>query len=172
MATLIRGCTVRQPWAHLLAEGYKDLENRDWRPLDLMTISSGGEHVGGGGWVAIHAGLAFDEDEIYDTILDLKDRGVLVPRLGDTCTLDMLRAQRGHILAVGRIAEVVEESKSPWFVGRYGWVFGPMIKLPTPVAHRGGQGLWHLEPQALAEVRAGFAAARTSGASTGGHPCP
>ena len=153
----IRGLTVHQPYAYLLARGWKPLENRDWPPWPSMRD----------GWVAIHAGLKFDNDEVVEIWNELHRQGLFRWPAGEApLTTADLRAQCGHILGVGRIARVVEDRTSPWrTTDRYGWVFDPMVRLSTPVKHTGGQGLWTVEPKALAKVRAGWRAASRSRAT-------
>jgi hypothetical protein len=144
--------TVHQPWSFLLAAGYKPLENRDWLPTNTVPL---------GAWMAIHAGMKFDPAEVKGIIDDLQGRGVLKFRPEHKgLSLKMLMDQCGHILSVGRLAGVVTQSASPYFVGKYGWVFDPMVQLPTPVIHRGAQGLWPVSPKALPIVRQEFLKAR------------
>lgn len=164
--------TVHMPWAWLLAAGYKPLENRNWVPKIVPV----------GAWMAIHAGMKFDPAEVQDIMDDLQDQGVLKVRREDRpLTLAMLMEQCGHILSVGRLDRIATQSDSRWFIGKYGWCFDPMVRLPTPVVHRGGQGLWPVNVEALAVVRAGFAQARVAKAaksadsaspSAGEIPCP
>ena len=103
--------TVYQPWAFLLAAGYKPLENRDWRPTNTVPLGSR---------MAIHAGMKFDPGEVKAIVDELQDTGVLKVRPEDRpLTLAMLGAQCGHILSVGRLAGIVTQSESPYFVGKY-----------------------------------------------------
>ena len=95
--------TVYQPWAFLLAAGYKPLENRDWRPTNTVPLGSR---------MAIHAGMKFDPGEVKAIVDELQDTGVLKVRPEDRpLTLAMLGAQCGHILSVGRLAGIVTQSE-------------------------------------------------------------
>lgn len=104
--------SVRQPWAWLIVNGFKDIENRDWRTRHR-------------GPVLIHAAKTLDQ-----TAHELVRNG-FHPVTGDNslhgnhyalqCYLngDLMR---GGIVGAVEIVDVVEQSDSPWFVGRYGFV--------------------------------------------------
>lgn len=102
--------SIRQPWAYLIAMGYKDIENRSWK-TDKR------------GAFLIHAGQTFDHDGyewVYDNML----------RLG----LSVLPAPQdfymGGITGRAEITGCVEDSPSPWFFGRYGFTISNAEPLP------------------------------------------
>jgi len=110
--------SIRQPWSYLIAHGIKDIENRDW------TTSYRG-------LVLIHAGKnvdpsCFDEDGMFSPEFylgaDLHIKG-RVPLLKSDY-------ETGGIVGIARLVNVVTESDSPWFRGRYGWVFSRAMPLP------------------------------------------
>jgi hypothetical protein len=86
--------SIRQPWAWLIVNGYKDIENRTWR----TNIR---------GPVLIHAGKEPDHERI-PLFEALSFRGM-------DCT-DM---ERGGIVGVATITDCVTESASPWFAGPF-----------------------------------------------------
>jgi hypothetical protein len=92
--------SVRQPWAWLIVNGLKDVENRPRRT-----------HYRGS--LLIHAGLNLDsytEENIYWLN---KKFGVQIPTDLDT----------GGILGVVDVIDCVESHKSKWFnKGNFGWV--------------------------------------------------
>lgn len=126
----MKALTIRQPWAQAIADGHKPLENRTWRPRSLPLGSP----------LAIHAGLAF-EDTAVGQIADLA--GV---------TYDRTTAPGGVIVAVARLEGLVEESPSPWFCGPIGWRLGAVQAVSPPVPCKGGQGLWDVPRDVLAQL--------------------
>jgi hypothetical protein len=102
----MKALSIQQPWAWLIVNGYKDVENRDW-PTKVR------------GRILIHAGKKFDE-EAYTTLLG---RGgySLPPRA---------LLERGGIVGEATIIGCVEESESEWFMGYYGFVLGNAKPLP------------------------------------------
>jgi hypothetical protein len=110
--------TVRQPWAGLIAHGFKDIENRTWTP-DLQRFERFG----------IHAGLAFDHACPWDSPDDC-------PRL--------CRA-RGLVIATVRLVDVVTDSSSQWAQdGCYHWVIDQPRRLRSPIEARGRLRLWSI----------------------------
>lgn len=107
----MKALSVRQPWAWLLVNGWKDVENRTW-PTKFR------------GRVLIHAGKTctpFDREgwEIFEA--NAPD-GFIPP--GFT-TLD-----RGGIVGEVIISDCVTVSGSPWFMGPYGFVISNWRPLP------------------------------------------
>lgn len=160
MTAEIRGLTLRHPWAWAFLHG-KDVENRTWRP----------ERMGGrvGMFLALHGGATKVSEEYAQEIQESMEwiisrcahgAGVLTakdfPEGGKITLGDVLRP---GIVAVGRLVEVRQDSPSPWAAaGQWHWCLD-VTPLPEPVPHRGAQGLWALEPDALAKVREGYRAA-------------
>ncbi len=94
----MKGLSIRQPWAWLIATGQKDVENRSW------PTSFRGEFL-------IHAGKIFD-DEGYRWITS--KMGLRMP--------DQSEFERGGIVGVAEIYDCVTKYNSPWFFGPYGFV--------------------------------------------------
>lgn len=96
----LRALSVRQPWAWLIVNGFKDIENRSRRT----------HHRGP---LLIHAGLSLD-DCAEDKIEWVKRKhGISVPLEMDT----------GGIVGVVDVIDCVESHKSKWFLkGNFGWV--------------------------------------------------
>ena len=140
MAGLIRGLTLRHPWAWAFLQG-KDVENRTWRP----------ERMGGsvGMHIALHGGSdkvgAEYKREIIDALEWIAGQGIRLPA--------PLGVIRPGIVAVGKLVEVRQDSPSPWAAqGQYHWCL-EVTPLPEAVQHKGAQGLWTLDPDALVRVR-------------------
>lgn len=92
--------SIRQPWAWLIVNGHKDIENRQW-------------HTNFRGPVLIHAGKAMTKAEYADCLDVAEHVGVTIPAFADL--------QRGGIVGVAEIVGCVRESTSPWFFGDYGF---------------------------------------------------
>jgi hypothetical protein len=91
--------SVRQPWAWLIVNGFKDIENRNRRT----------HHRGP---LLIHAGLSLDG---YAKKIEWVERkhGISVPLEVDT----------QGIVGVVDVIDCVESHKSKWFEkGKFGWV--------------------------------------------------
>lgn len=140
MPGLIRGLTLRHPWAWAFLQG-KDVENRTWHP------SRQGGQVGM--FIALHGGSdkisASYKEEIIDALAWMDGQGIQLP--------SPINAVRPGIIAVGKLVEVRQDSPSPWAAqGQYHWCL-EVTPLPEAVPHRGAQGLWTLEDAALVRVR-------------------
>lgn len=98
--------SIRQPWAHAIAAGWKDIENRSWR-----VITPQRRHVGD---FAIHASKGMTRDEYEDCADYCADLGFALPPAADL--------RRGGIIGVARIVSIVKSSDSPWFFGPKGLV--------------------------------------------------
>ncbi len=117
--------SVCQPWAWLLVNGYKDVENRVWAT----------EHRGP---LLIHAGRCqsaswkknrFADRAALDAVFArLRDLGIAPPKIpehlesggivGRVNLLDCVRQPDNNLLA------------SPWFVGPVGWLVSDATPLP------------------------------------------
>ena len=100
--------SVRQPWAHLIVSGIKDVENRDW----------GRSYRGP---LLIHAGQARGIQERTKITRKL-DEGYLRPD-------DVL--QFGGIIGIVHLVDVVEDSESKWAIdGAVHWVLRRPRRVP------------------------------------------
>jgi ASCH domain len=99
----MKALSIKQPWAWLIVNGHKDIENRDWR-----SDNPGLKYRGG---VLIHTGLRMDEDW---SAFGMPEICRHVPADEDL--------PRGGIVGICEIVNCVKEHPSPWFFGRYGFV--------------------------------------------------
>jgi hypothetical protein len=118
METYKQALSIRQPWAWLIANGYKDIENRSWN------TTYRGEFF-------IHASKSMSGKE-YVHCLDFlgslkRDQNVALPiiRLPDKKELNF-----GGIVGVATLTACVTESDSPWFTGGFGFVLENPRVLP------------------------------------------
>ena len=132
--TSIRGLSIRQPWASLIAEGNKRIETRSWSTTHR-------------GLVAIHASKAFPKDALRFA-QEERALGRIPPRI-----------PRGAIVAVARIGNVIGTDEAAWQIsglerhlgdysdGRYAWYLEDVRALEEPIPCRGALSLWKLPPE-------------------------
>ena len=119
----MKALSIRQPWAWLIVNGHKDVENRDW-------------HTHHRGQILIHAGKAMTRDD-YEDCRGLANRlNIEVPAHAE---LD-----RGGIVGQAEIVACVTTSQSPWFFGRFGFVVRNAEPLPFYPC-RGALGFFDIE---------------------------
>ena len=124
--------TLWQPWAQVLVEGPKQIENRTWAPPAWAV----------GQRIAIHAGATWDEEGEEFCL----ERGV------DEDLLAKARRNRGGIVGGARlVAYHLEDPRNvfaPWFCGPVGWEFADRrscLFVPCP----GFQKIWKISPPVL-----------------------
>ncbi|HCD33310.1 MAG TPA: hypothetical protein DER01_12950 [Phycisphaerales bacterium] len=118
--------SIRQPWAWLILNVGKDIENRSW-PTNVR------------GRILIHASKGCTRAEYWDAVdyaniaVDEKyrGRGIAVPALKEI--------ERGGIVGSVEIVDCVNQSESKWFMGDFGFVLrDPQILLFDPCGGRLG----------------------------------
>lgn len=98
-----RALSIRQPWAWLIVQGYKDIENRVW-PTKVR------------GRILIHAGAKPVTQADYDDFLEVC-RERRIKDFPDRKGFDL-----GGIVGNAELVDCVDESRSYWFGGPYGFV--------------------------------------------------
>lgn len=113
--------SIQQPWAWLIAEGHKDIENRSW-PTKFR------------GTFLIHAGQKVDKyaDE-YGFISGLISPNSLPHTI-----------QTGGIVGIAVITDCVQAHESKWFSGKYGFVISKARPLPF-MARKGQLGFFNVD---------------------------
>lgn len=108
----MKALSIRQPWAWLILHSGKDIENRSW-PTRFR------------GRVLIHASKGMTRAEYEDGQDPLWQSG------GPTIELPPIEElARGGIVGSVEIVDCVEQSDSPWFFGRFGFVLRDPKPLP------------------------------------------
>jgi hypothetical protein len=120
--------SIRQPWAWLIVNGYKDIENRTW-PTSLR------------GPLWIHASATMTKGDYAACVLFLAGMRTSW-RLP---AYDVLRAQCGGIVGSALITGCVSKSNSPWFVGEFGFVLKDAKIIPF-VPLKGRLGFFEVSP--------------------------
>lgn len=116
----MKALSIRQPWAWLILNAGKNIENRDW-PTRMR------------GRILIHAskGMTRADYESACYTAMTADARIEIPEL------DAL--ERGGIVGSIEIVDCVASSDSPWFFGRYGFILRNPQALPfTPYKGRLG----------------------------------
>lgn len=119
----MKALSIRQPWAWMILHAGKDIENRDWATRYR-------------GPVLIHASKGMTRDEYDDAVETARAaRRALgcVPGLTMPSFKDM---QRGGVVGQVEIVDCVQDSRSPWFFGAYGFV----LRNPKPLPFRPYKG--------------------------------
>lgn len=98
--------SIRQPWAHAVAQGWKPIENRSWRVLNSLRNHRGP--------FCIHASKGMTRAEFDDAADTFEDLGFTCPPAAEL--------QRGGIIGVATLVDIVKRHDSPWFFGPKGLV--------------------------------------------------
>jgi len=114
--------SIRQPWAHAVAMGWKPLENRSWGGWGG---SAGNRNFRGP--FAIHAARGMTRDEYESGASFIRQMGFDCP-----AAVDLLR---GGIIGIGRVTDFIRKSNNPWFFGPGALVIAdaePIDFIPSP----------------------------------------
>jgi len=137
-----RALTLWQPWAWLVAQGLKPLENRP----------PGFSHQSFRGWFWIHASVKQSLHEWHAANeLALRNEVTGPPPIDDE------RLVYGAIIGKARIVGVLPVPQAlpdGWrMAGRFGFVVLDATPLAQPVECRGYQGFWRVPEAVLTELR-------------------
>jgi hypothetical protein len=126
----MKALSINQPFAWLIAHGYKDIETRTW-------------HTTFKGRIYIHASKRMDNVPMP-----------YIRRIAPSAA-DALEAAwpptRGCIVGEADIIACVTSYKSPWFVGPYGFVLANPTAYDKPIPYRGRLGFFEV-PENLQAV--------------------
>ena len=120
--------TIQQPWAWLIIEGSKDIENRTWAT----------KHRGP---LLIHAGQRIEKEAAEYYKQESVELGLDWP--------DPLPT--GCIIGMVDLIDVVTEHESQWFNGPYGWVLANPRAAIEPLPYKGRLGLYDVPDELLEE---------------------
>ncbi len=113
--------SICQPWAYLITQRSKDIENRSWRTRYR-------------GPFLVHASRTVDREGCLDH------------------GLDPSKLQTGGVVGIAEIVDCVQEHRSRWFVGPYGFVLKKRRPLPF-VNWTGALGLRDAPTQLLHRIK-------------------
>lgn len=129
--------TLMPPWAVLVVEGPKSIENRTWKPPEWVI----------GKRIAIHAGKREDRVAGAGVILDNGVRAGLWTANPDEWKF---QAVRGAIIGTAVVAGYrlddsgLSPAQQPWFFGPIGWLIEDRLALAEAIPCRGALGLWQV----------------------------
>jgi hypothetical protein len=120
----MKAISVKQPWAFLIVNGNKDIENRSW-PTKYR------------GHVFIHASKEIDQSakQLYRDLIPASVYS---------------KENLGGIVGGVTIADCVEKHESKWFQGPHGFVLADAYPLPFR-ALRGRLGIFNCDPYICTE---------------------
>ncbi|MFE9099783.1 ASCH domain-containing protein [Actinomadura geliboluensis] len=136
----IPALTIWQPWAAMIADGYKPVENRSWltQHTGLLAIHAAAgagnrhdqEHA-----IGVAARLAGLSPRTVERSMEVRGAVVAVARLTGVCSLSLLLPPGGPL----------ECDCGPWaFSGQRHFKLADVKALPAPVPCHGAQKLWTL----------------------------
>ncbi|MFM0163850.1 ASCH domain-containing protein [Paraburkholderia sediminicola] len=104
----MKALSIRQPYAWLIVNGHKDIENRTWQTRFR-------------GRVLIHAGVTYPKRDYADDFEAFSRRYGSYPER---------ESMLGGIVGVATITGCVDKSDSEWFFGPYGFTLTDAKPLP------------------------------------------
>lgn len=119
--------SIRQPWAWLIVNGHKPVENRDW-PTSYL------------GPVLIHASKTRDLEGYAQALQICELLGITLPPLDEL--------PKGGIVGEATLHDCVTECDSPWFVGEFGFLLRDARPLPF-VPFRGRLNFFNVKPEVM-----------------------
>lgn len=125
----MRALSIRQPWAWLVVNGYKDIENRTWSTEFR-------------GRVYIHAGQRMMTDDYPEQREQISSAGIVIPA----------KLARGAIVGEVTITGCRSSSDSPWFCGPYGFLLEDPVAYEHPIPYRGQLGFFAVDENLLASL--------------------
>ena len=123
----MKALSIRQPWAWLIVNGYKDIENRTWS-TDFR------------GRVYVHAGRKIKSGDFPEQRHYIEQSGIFLPE----------EPPLGAIVGEVIITDCVDTASSPWFCGPYGFLLSEPTAYDVPIPYRGQLGLFEVEEDTVA----------------------
>ena len=110
----MKALSIRQPWAWLIVNGYKDIENRTWS-TDFR------------GRVYVHAGRRIKSGDFPEQRDYIRESGLILPE----------EPPLGAIVGEVTITDCVDSSSSPWFCCHYVFLLSSPVAYKKPIPYRG-----------------------------------
>ena len=117
----MRALSFKQPWASLIVDSIKDIENRTWKTNYR-------------GRIFIHASKSFDKDGY----LWIRNKFPFIKLLRKD------EYERGYVIGISEIIDCVSYSDSPWFEGPYGFILMNSKRLENPFTYKGKLGIFSI----------------------------
>lgn len=131
----MKALTVKQPWASLIVDGIKDIENRTWKTNYR-------------GRIFIHAAATPVDGPACDALSAIQFSVVF-----DRNRLDALNGPNGVVIGSVEVVDCVEYHPSIWAERKafptdkpiYNWVLANAVKFIRPIQAKGKLSLWDLK---------------------------
>lgn len=128
----MRALSIRQPWAWLIVNGHKDIENRVWSTRYT-------------GPLLIHASKGMTRAEYEDVVEMLEDDS----RLSHIKLPAAEALEKGGIVGIAHCGGSVDQCDSPWFFGPYGFVLSNQRAFPM-IPFKGQLGFFDVPHELIA----------------------
>lgn len=123
----MKAISILQPWAWLIVNGYKPVENRKWATRFR-------------GPVLIHAGKKWGREQRDDLeFVRSHFPSIPLPKEFD----------RGGIVGSAKVLDCVSGMDSDWFFGPYGFVMDEQLALPRMIPYKGALGFFEVPDEIL-----------------------
>lgn len=152
----MKAITIKQPWAQLVVDGIKDIENRTW-PTKFR------------GRVLVHAGATPVKFVALGDILSQQQFGVLKGNIDSfignhlgaiigsveivDCVIDhqSVWAEKSYFNVTSNPLPLEEENEQDYIV--YNWILANPIKFDNPIPAKGKLSFWEFADEQLPEIK-------------------
>lgn len=148
----MRGLTIHQPWASLIASGRKQIETRSW-------------YTSYRGLIGIHAASKWNGSMLQWRIKEKTPEAKLLRAELRNGGIDKIEnIPLGCIIAIAQLTDVrkmtrtaiddvspIERAMGHYEPGRFMWMLRDVKPLQTPIPYKGQQGLWTIPSNILSE---------------------
>lgn len=121
--------TIKEPWASLIINGYKEYEFRNWKTNYR-------------GKILIHAGLGIDKDIIneFSSYNVNYSKGAII---GEAYITDCIKVSENFINELCKIDSTVYDKRN--YSEKYAWKLENIKKYNKPIYIKGKLGLWNYD---------------------------
>jgi hypothetical protein len=130
--------SIRQPWAHAIAQGWKPVENRVWQTTRRGPICIHASRFHKASWL--------DDAQAYEDLIEERDIPRALPSPDDLAF--------GAIIGTAEIVDCVDHHPSSWFCGPFAMVLANARPLEKPIPIIGKLGFFEWrgrEPENMAK---------------------
>ena len=133
----MKALSIKQPWAWLIVNGIKPVENRDW-------------YSNYRGPLLIHAGKTIDEAGLDWLMMNSKRLGFdqVSPNVHDISVRQGMVQERGGIVGRVEMTKCTTSHDSPFFFGPYGFIMEKPEVLPF-IPYRGQLKIFEIPDSVL-----------------------
>ena len=126
----MKAFSIRQPWAWLIVNRYKDIENRTWS-TDFR------------GRVYVHTGRKIKSGDFPEQRDYITESGIILPE----------EPPLGAIVGEVTITDCVDCSSSPWFCGPYGFLLTSPVAYTDSIPYRINLRFFEVEEETVSRYK-------------------